>query len=68
VQHPLRRPSVLIWVVGAGGRGRGFFFQAVFGVESGLSSVHWTLDVPCKFYLGAGAGGLEGRIYFPFSQ
>jgi hypothetical protein len=89
-----------VGVVG-GWRG-GFFFQAIFGVESGQSMSiwivdsglsmqvlfgevggevfsfklylvwrvdspcplgQWTVDFPCKFYLGA-----KGRIYFPFSQ
>jgi hypothetical protein len=38
--------------LGGGGRLEGrFFFQAVFGVDSGLSSVHLDMDFPCKFYL-----------------
>jgi hypothetical protein len=55
--------SARVGVVG-GWRG-GFFFQVVFGVESGqsMSTWKWTVAFPCKFYLGAG-----GRIYFPFSQ
>ncbi len=52
--------SARVGVVG-GWRG-GFFFQAVFGVESGQSMSTWIVDFPCKFYLGVG-----GRIYFPFS-
>ncbi len=35
------------------GEGEPFFFQVVFGVENGLSIVHfplgqWTVDIPCK--------------------
>ncbi len=33
-----------------------FFFQAIFGVESGQSMSTWTVDFPCKFYLGTGGG------------
>ncbi len=46
-----------------GGWRGGFFFRGVFGAKSGQSMSIWTMDFPCKFYLGAG-----GKIYFPFSQ
>jgi hypothetical protein len=32
-----------------GGWREGFFFQSVFGVESGQSMSTWTVDFPCKF-------------------
>ncbi len=32
-------PFFFLWVAGGGGEGRGFFFQVVFGVESGVSTV-----------------------------
>jgi len=51
------------WVGVVGGWRGGFFFQAVFGVENGQSMSTWTMDFPCKFYLGGG-----WRIYFPFGQ
>ncbi len=39
--------------LGVGGRLEGrFFFQAVFGVDSGLSSVHLDMDFPCQFFFG----------------
>jgi len=46
---------------GGGGRleGRFFFSSCIWCGE-------WTMDFPCKFYLGAGGGWW--RIYFPFSQ
>jgi hypothetical protein len=49
--------------LGVGGRLEGrFFFQAVFGVDSGLSSVHLDMDFPCKFFLGG--GGEENLFSF----
>jgi hypothetical protein len=45
------------WVRVVGSWRRGFFFQAVFGVESGQSMSTWTVNFPCKFYLGVGVGG-----------
>jgi len=43
---------------GGGGRLEGRFF-----FSSCIWCGQWTVDFPCKFYLGTG-----GRIYFPFSQ
>jgi hypothetical protein len=40
-----------------------FFFQAIFGVKSGLSSVHLDGGLSMKVLGGGGA-----RICFPFSQ
>jgi hypothetical protein len=55
--------SAQLGVVG-GWRG-GFFLKLylVWRVDSPCPLGQWTVDFPCKFYLGAG-----GRIYFPFRQ
>jgi hypothetical protein len=44
---------------GQGGRGVFFCCQVVFGVENGLSTVHFplgqgTVDFPCKLFGGGG--------------
>ncbi len=56
--QPMGRPNHALsmpWFFGCGGgerlEGR-FFFQVVFGVESGLSMPTWTVDFPCKFFEG----------------
>jgi hypothetical protein len=43
---------------GGGGRLEGRFFFSSY-----IWCGKWTVDFPCKFYLGVG-----GRIYFPFNQ
>jgi len=46
-----------------------FFFQFVFGVESGLYTVHfplgqWTVDFACKLFLWGILGSLNSFIFF----
>jgi len=63
VQHPLRRPSVLIWVLGAGGRGERFFFSSC--IWCGEWTVQCPLDIGRSMQvLFGGAGGGRGVFIF----
>jgi len=51
--------ATLLFVGGGGARGVFFCCQVVFGVENGLSTVHFplgqgTVDFPCKLFGGGG--------------
>jgi hypothetical protein len=60
--------GILFFLMGGGMRG--VFFQVVFVVESGLSTVQfplgqWTFDFPCKLFFWVGRGEKQRVPMFP---
>jgi len=78
VRHPSvpsHRPSpqsltlqLSAWVGVVGGWKGGFFFQDVFGVESGQSMSTWTVDFSMQVLFGRWGGGGFGFSFQPMGR